>query len=371
MIGHGRFPALVTKEMKQFLRARLMLVLILYLYTAEVLMCTFAMSFDIRDLPTVFADRSNSPASRLLKDAFSSSGYFKVTHETTRDGNIARLLDRGDALAAIVVPTAFSERFDKGSPVAVQLLLDGSNSNAASVALGYARRIVQTFALKEVYAHHPEWMPPIEHRPRIWYNSELKYSYFMVLSMMSLAGMMVGVITAASGIVREKEAGTIEQLLVAPVTPFEIIAAKMLPPLVVALVSLFPSLLIADFVGVPLRGSLVLFFFFSVVFLFSSMGMGILIATVSGTLQQALLLSFFALFPILFLSGTVVPLESMPIALQYVAELSPLRHYMEAVLGIFFKGTGLEILWPHLAVLAVIGLTLLGISVMRFRRHIT
>jgi ABC-2 type transport system permease protein len=211
---------------------------------------------------------------------------------------------------------------------------------------------------------------PVEHRPRVWYNSQLDYSYFMVLSMMALAGMMVGVITAAAGIVREKESGTMEQLLVMPVSPGEMLAAKLLPPLLVGLLALFPSLLVAAAVGVPLRGSLPLFLLLSGVFLLSSLGIGVLVATVADTLQQALLISMLALMPLLFLSGTLVPLESMPRWLQYLAELSPLRHYMDAVLGLFLKGVGFEVLWPRLAAITTIGTTLLAVSVWRFWRRL-
>lgn len=160
-----------------------------------------------------------------------------------------------------------------------------------------------------------------------------------------------------------------EQLLVTPISPGEMIAAKMAPPLLVGLIALFPSLLVAGAVGVPLRGSLLLFMLFSGAFLLSSLGIGVLVATVAVTLQQALLISFLVLFPFLFLSGTIVPLESMPTGLQYLAELSPLRHYMDAVLGLFLKGVGLDVLWPRLVAMLGIGGVLLGLSVRRFRRH--
>lgn len=369
MIRRERMMALNYKEMIQFLRARGMLFLIFYLYSAEVLMCTFAMSFDVRNLATVVADFDHSRASRAISERFTSSGYFRVEHQATREDQVAELLDQGRTVAAIVIPPDFSRRLARGEPVSIQLLLDGSNANTASVAQGYAWQIIHSYAMEQVQTSAQGPMPRIEHRPRIWYNSELKYSYFMVLSMISLAGMMVGVITAAAGIVREKEAGTIEQMLVSPVRPGELIVAKMLPPLFVGLVALLPSLLVAAWVGVPMRGNLAWFFLFSAIFLVSSMGIGILIATVAHTLQQALLISFLALFPILFLSGTVVPLESMPPGLRLLAELSPLRHYMDAVLSIFLKGAGLDILWPRLAAMVLIGIALLGASLLRFRKH--
>lgn len=370
-MNRARLAAVLRKEMIQFLRDRIMLFLILYLYTAEILMCTFALSFDVRNLPTAVADFDRSADSRRLIDGFASSGYFRIEHRTTRVAELASLLNRGEALAGLVIPPEFSRRLASGTPVTTQLLLDGSNANTASVAQGYAQRIVQDYALERLgrAAGQPQALP-VEHRPRIWYNSELRYAYFMVLSMIALAGMMVGVITTAAGIVREKESGTIEQMLVTPVRPAEMIAAKMLPTLLVGLTALFPSLIIAAGVGVPLRGSLALFFLFSAAFLVSSMGIGILVATFADTLQQALLVSFFALFPILFLSGTLVPVESMPVWLQYLAELSPLTHYMEALLGIFLKGVGLGVLWHPLAIIALISATLLSLSIWRLRQRI-
>jgi ABC-2 type transport system permease protein len=368
MMDKRRLSALMRKELTQFLRDRIMLFLVLYLYTAEVIMCTVALSFDVRNLPTVLADFDRSAHSRQLTERFRSSGYFRIEHLATRDAELAALLDRGEALAAIVIPPEFSRRLTDGAPVTVQLLLDGSNANSASVAQGYAQRIVQNYALEQARLPVGSALP-IEYRPRIWYNSELRYSYFMVLSMIALAGMLVGVITAAASIVREKESGTIEQMMVTPIRPAEMIAVKMLPTLLVGLLALFPSLLIAAWFGVPMRGSLVLFFLFSAVFLVSSMGIGILIATFAETLQQALLVSFFALFPIMFLSGTLVPVESMPKGLQVLAQLSPLTHYMDALLGIFLKGVGLDTLWRQAAAMTLIGAALLAVSVLRFRRR--
>jgi ABC-2 type transport system permease protein len=370
MINAARLAAVIRKEMIQFLRDRIMLFLVLFLYTGEVIMCTVALSFDVRNLPTVVADFDRSAASRLLVERFRSSGYFNIRHAATREAQIAALLNGGEALAAVVIPPEFSRRLASGNPVSIQVLLDGSNANTASVAQGYAQRIVQEYALEKMQTLSVAPMAfPIDYRPRIWYNSELKYSYFMVLSMVALATMMVGVITAAAGIVREKESGTIEQMMVTPIRPTEMIVAKMLPTLMVGLFALLPSLLVAAWFGVPMRGDLLLFFLFSAVFLVSSMGIGILVATFAETLQQALLISFFALFPIMFLSGTLVPVESMPVGLQYLAEASPLRHYMDAVLGIFLKGVGIDLLWSRLTAIFLIAAVLLGVSIVRLKRR--
>lgn len=365
-----RLIVLLRKELTQFLRDRVMLFLVLYLYTAEVVICTVALSFDVRDLPTARADFDRSAESRLLTERFRSSGYFNVDRIIARESELAALLDRGDALAVIVIPPDFSERLAAGVPAQVQLLLDGSNANAASVAQSYARRIVRTYAVERSSTASTELSAPIDYRSRIWYNSELRYGYFMVLSMIAQAGMLVGVIISAASIVREKESGTIEQMMVTPVRPAEMVVAKMTPTLLVGMFALFPSLLVAAWFGVPMRGSLLLFFLLSAMFLASSMGIGILIATFTETLQQALLTSFFALFPIMFLSGTLVPVESMPVGLQYLAQASPLTHYLKAVLGVFLKGVGLDVLWPQAAALGMIGALLLAASLLRLGRRI-
>jgi ABC-2 type transport system permease protein len=186
--------------------------------------------------------------------------------------------------------------------------------------------------------------------------------------MIALAALMVGVIYPAASIVREKEAGTIEQLKVTPIGTMELFVAKTMPTLVMGLLSIFPSLLIVWWFGVPLRGSLALFLALSAVFLLSAVAIGVLIGSISRTLQQALLLSFFGLFPILFLSGTITPAESMPDMLQALSLVSPLRHYMDVILGVFLKGTGLTELWPQALALVVIGTPLFLLAAWVFRR---
>jgi len=364
-----RMRAILRKELTQFLRDRVMLLLVLFLYTGEVIMCTIALSFDVRDLPTAVADFDRSPESRALVERFGSSGYFAVQHAATREADIVRLLNDGSALAALIIPADFARGLQRGEQTNVQLLLDGSNANTATVAQGYAQRIVQSFVRDRASRASAAVSPAIDYRPRIWYNSQLRYSYFMVLSMIAAAGMVVGVVTTAASIVREKESGTIEQLLVTPISGAELIGAKMFPTLLVSLVGVVLSLFVAAGFGVPMRGSLTLYLLLSCLFVISSMGLGILVGTLTRTLQHALLVSLFALFPVLFLSGTMVPLESMPPWLQYAAQLSPVTHYMDILRGIFLKGVGLGVLWPQALALGALGAALLGGSLWRFRRR--
>ena len=209
----------------------------------------------------------------------------------------------------------------------------------------------------------------IEARTRIWCNPELKFRYFMIVSMIVIAGVMVGMIHPASTMVREKETGTIEQIMVTPLRRHKVVVAKLLPTVSIALVSLFPSIFIARIMGLPIKGSVPLFFFASMIFLFTSMGTGVFISTLSRNMQQALLITFFILFPVIFLSGTTVPVEGMPIALQYLSLLSPVRYYMEIALGIFLKGVGIEILWPKLLIIFLSGAVIFPLSLLRLRRR--
>jgi ABC-2 type transport system permease protein len=205
---------------------------------------------------------------------------------------------------------------------------------------------------------------------RVWYNPDQTTTAFMALSMIALAGMMVGVIHPAASIVREKEQGTIEQLLVTPIRTGELFFAKTVPTLLMGILSVFPSLLIVAWFEVPLRGSLLLFVALTAVFLLSAIALGVLVAAVSRTMQQALLLAFFGLFPIMFLSGSLTPVESMPEFLQWLSLGSPLRYYMEIILGVFLKGAGWRELWQEALILLGIGATLFSLAALAFRRRI-
>jgi ABC-2 type transport system permease protein len=206
---------------------------------------------------------------------------------------------------------------------------------------------------------------------RVWYNSNQSYTPFVVLSMIALAALMVGMIHPAASIVREKESGTIEQLRVTPIGRAELFVAKTLPTMLIGLISVYPSLLIVWWFGVPLRGSLAVFMALTALFLVSAVALGVLIAAFSTTLQQALLLSFFVLFPTMFLSGTIAPVESMPEVLQALSLASPLRHYMDVILGVFLKGAGIDVLWPQALALLFIGSLLFTVAALVFRRGAT
>lgn len=365
----ARLAGLLVKELIQFLRDPLMLILILWLYTAEVVICAYALSFEVENMPLAVVDMDRSPQSRTLVQRFLATNVFADAGRPASAAEAGAWLQNGRARVALIVPPEFQRDLLGNRGPAVQLLLDGSNSNISAQARGYALEIVGRFATLGGVADDTEVgaVPMV----RIWYNPDQTFTAFVVLSMVALAALMVGVIHPAASIVREKEAGTIEQLRVTPIRTPELFVAKTLPTLVMGLLSVFPSLLIVWWFGVPLRGSLLLFLGLTAIFLLSAIALGVLIASISRTLQQALLLAFFGLFPLMFLSGTLAPVESMPKVLQIASLASPLRHYMDVTLGIFLKGVGIRELWPSTLALIAIGVPLFLAAVRIFRRQET
>ena len=351
-----RLLGLLAKESIQFLRDRVMLILILWLYTVEVVICTLALSFEVEDMPLAVVDLDRTAASRALVESFLVTDAFAPAGDLASAAEAERWLQEGRARIALIVPEGFQQDLVRGETAPLQILLDGTNSNIAAQARAYALEIAGSHA--SLVGGEP--VPAMGATPvvRVWYNPDQTYTSFMVLSMVALAALMVGVIYPAASIVRERESGTIEQLRVTTIRTGELLAAKTLPTLLMGLLSVFPSLLIVWWFGVPLRGSLPVFLALTAVFLLSAISIGVLVAAVSRTLQQALLLSFFGLFPLMFLSGTLAPVESMPEALQVLSLASPLRHYMDVILGVFLKGSGFAELWPQALALLLIAVPL-------------
>lgn len=370
-----RFAAAVRKEFRQFLRDRLVVALVVFLYTAEIAICTAALSFDVRNLKLAVYDGERSQLSARLIERFTSTGYFAERLPARSPGEAGRLLDAGRADLALVIPPGFSAGVAAGRGADVQVLLSGINSNTASAARGYAATIVGRFAhdlAVEGAARQgaAPRLPGVRAELRVWYNPQLEFKRFMAIGMLVSAGLAAGIITAAAGLVREQEAGTLEQLVVTPLRSAELIGAKAAPPFTVGMLALAPGLAIAKAFGVPLAGSIALFVLASALALATFLAIGFFIGTLVQTLQQALLLTFFVLFPLMFLSGTIVPLESTPLAMRALSFLSPVRYYMELALGILMKGVGLEVLWPQLAALAASAGVLGAWSVARLKRHL-
>ena len=364
---NARIPGLVIKDFAQMLRVPMVLFLILFLTTAELAICTLALDFDVKNLKLAIVDSDRSVASRMLTREFTSGGSF-VLHSEPRSGKDAlRQLRSGEVDALVEIPSGFSARLSSRRPAPIGVVVDGSNANIAARASAY---IVELSArmTRERLAGTTERPTGVQPAVRVWYNPQLTNKRFMGIAALVQSVFMLAIILPAAGIVREKQSGTMEQIRVTPIRAHEFFIGKLIPPLLIGLGSLFPSLLVLLLLGVPMNGNLMTLFAFQGLFLLSGLSMGVFIATLTSTLQQALLGSFFGLFPLLFLSGSTSPIESMPPWLQAGAEVSPIRHYLEIASGLFLKGAGVEELWRHAAALLLISLAMFLGSWTIFRR---
>ena len=372
----GPLAALIRKEFIQFFRRKPLIVLVVWTIAVEIAICAYSITYDVTNIPLAVRDLDRSPQSRELTSRFLRMPYFQLRHSPLSAAALDDLLESGRAEMALVIPPGFSRGLERRMPASVQLLADGSNSNSALIALGYATRIIREYS-RQIETERfrsrgiPDLvLPAVENHSRAWYNPTLRSVDHEVIAMLTLAVMMIAIILPAAGLAWEKEAGTIEQLLVMPFRPWELMLAKVVPTFFVSMVSLFIALWVPWWFAVPIRGSLGLFFLMSALFLFTSLGMGLFIGTVSQNLQQALLLSFFSIFPILVISGTVVPVEAMPYPIQMLSYLSPLTYYTEIALAIFLKGAGLGALWSQAVAMAGLGIATFALGVWRFGRHV-
>jgi len=362
-----RLSGLVSKEFAQMLRDPIVLFLIFWLTTIEVAMCTMAVGMDVRNLKLGLIDNDNTPISRALTSELTSADTFVLSRVFAADVEAEASLRRGDLDVLVEIPPRFAAQIAANHPTEIGVVVDGSNATVASRARAYIVELTARFV--QTRAHGSMAMQGgVQPALRVWYNPDLTNTRFVALAMMAQAGFMLAIVLPAAGMVREKQNGTLEQIRVTPIRPHELFIGKILPPMIVSTLSLFPSMLIARLAGVPMNGSLALFVALNLVSLFSAVSIGVFVATITSTLQQALLTSFFALFPLLFLSGSITPTESMPQWLQAVTQASPLRHGIEIITSIFLKGAGFRELWPHAAALAAIGTLLFAASWVLFRR---
>ncbi len=367
--------ALIKKEFIQFFRSKPMVVLFVYVIAAEIAICAWAITYDVTHISAAVYDLDGSAESRELVARFARNRYFDPPLAVSGPRELEGLLESGRVTLGVVIPPDFSRRLAQSLPAPVQLRLDGSNSNTALIALGYAKRLVARYsdeielAQLRRAAGRVRPLPSVENRARAWYSPELKSRYFVVVAMLVLGVTLTGILHPAAALAWEKERGTMEQLLVMPFRTWELMLAKVVPTLVVSLAALALALWVPWWFEVPVRGSLALFFALSALFLFAAMGLGLLFGSIARNLQQALLLGFFAVFPLFVISGTLVPVESMPRPIQLVSYLSPVRYYLEIALGVFLKGVGLKVLWPQILAMSGLGAAIFGLGLWRFGRE--
>lgn len=365
-INRGRLVQLVRKELRQMFRdprsRRLLFVGPIF----QLLIFGYAVNTDVRHASMFVVDEDATAESRRLVDVLTATGYFDVTGRGTRPAEIADALDHGRALIGVDIPRGFARRLGQGDPADVQLLVDGSTANTANVALGYATQIISRYALARAA---PAAAGGVDFRVRAWYNPNLESRMYNVPAIMGNLVMMMSLLLTALALVREREIGTLEQLMVSPLRPAELIIGKTVPGAMVALIDMMVITAIALlWFGVPFRGSFLLLLVASVLFILTGLGVGLLISTVSATQQEAFMSMFLFFLPAMMLSGMMFPVENMPQALQYLTLANPIRHYLVVVRGVFLRGAGWGALMPQLLTLLGIGVGVLGFATTRFRK---
>ena len=351
-----------------------MLPILLILPVLQLIILGYAVSSDIKHLATAICDLDRTPESRALADRFATSGYFDIRYHLADERRIKDLVDAGRVRVGIVIPPRFAAGLAREETVTVQLLLDGTDSNTATVAQGYVTQIVNAEASRIVLERlGPKSLPPtaVDSSIRVWFNPDLKSVNFMVPGVVALILTIVTMTMTATAIVKEKERGTIEQLIVSPIRPYQLMLGKSIPFVIIG----YADILIIVVVGllwfrVPMAGSFGLLLALSGLFIMTTLGLGLLISTVSQTQQQAMMFGFFANPPFMLLSGFMFPIASMPEPMQYLTYLIPLRYFLVVIRGIFLKGVGLEVLWPQAVAMLVFGVSVLTLSALRFQKHI-
>lgn len=372
-----RVRFLFFKELIQVFRDRRLRITLILPPIFQLIIFGYAANLDVQHLPMAIRDLDQSVDSRELISRFGSSKYFDIIAYPVHLKEIEGLIKKGKITFSMEIPSGFSKKIKKGETVAIQILVDGTESNTALIALGYVSRILSEYSNQVIFSRlNQEGMGRFEEvgvelEPRIWFNPNLESRFFYVPGVIASIAFLIPIILTAQAIVREREMGTLEQIMVTPIRPWELILGKTLP---FAMIGFLDILLIA-FIGVfwfkiPFRGNLFTLLFGSLLFLTSSVGIGLFISTICTTQQQAQISTFFFVMPAFILSGFAFPLENMPQWLQYFTYISPLRYFLIIIRGIFLKGIGLSVLWPHMGALAILGGFMIALSSMRFQKRL-
>jgi len=365
----SRFWALVRKEINQILGNKQLIILLLVPPTVQLLLYGFALNPDVHNLKLGVVDYANVSASRELVSALTENKIFLVDAYPASERELSRQVEEGKLTAGIVIPPEFRREIAQGQTAAIQVFIDGVDANTAGIASGYITQIVRQYS-RNLGAN--PLLPPVKPEVVFLYNPGLTSSWFFVPGVMGLVLTLIGSLVSAVTVVREKDTGTLEQLLMTPAEPWEILLAKIVPLFILLLGDVLLALTLARSVfGVPFRGNFLLFMVLSGLYLFVGIGVGIMLATISKSQQQVVLTTFFINLPMVQTSGAIAPIETMPLFFQILALFNPLRHYIAIVRGILLKGVGLEVLWMHALALAVFAVLLLTISSMKFRSQLS
>lgn len=368
-----RIRELIRKEFITLFRDKRNRPILIAVPIIQMLIFGYVVNYDINLIRVAVLDQSRTHESRMLMDTLTGGGIFRIDRMAGNPRELEALLLDGTVELAVTMGPDLSENIRRGETAAVQVLVDGSMSNMASVRISYtvmAFDRVNRLLLREL---HPQPMDygRIDARIRTWYNPNLDSRHYFVPGIVAFVIMLISLILTSIAIIREKEQGTMEQLIVTPLRPVELIAGKTIPYILISFAQMIVVTSLAVYwFQIPFAGSLALLAFATGLFLLSSLGVGIFISTVSATQQQAMMTTFFFMLPAFMLSGFVFPIANMPEPVQWLTYLNPLRYFLVIIRGIFLKGVGMAVLWPQFAALAILGAILFAGAVGRFRKRL-
>jgi ABC-2 type transport system permease protein len=372
----ARLKQMLIKEFIQVLRDGRTRFLLFGPPIIQMLIFGYAATFEIHHVATVVLDLDHTQESRELISRFTSSPYFDVQRQLTDHRQVGEIIDRGQATVALQINPGFAQNLRKGQTAPLQVIVDATNSNTALIASGYINQIALKFAksyqqdrINRISPQLAERIPSVQLEQRPWYNPDLRSRWFFVPGIVGSLTLVLVVNLTAFAVVREREIGTLEQIMVTPIRPAEFILGKTLPFFLIGLldVSLIATVGTLWF-RVPFQGHIMVLFLGAILFLVCMLGVGLLISTVSATQQQALVTAFFFIMPAITFSGFGFPINTMPLWLQYLTYASPLRYFLVVLRGTYLKGVGLGILWPQMLAMGVLGTVLLAVAVLRFHK---
>jgi ABC-2 type transport system permease protein len=374
----GALLAMIVKEFRQLRQDKKMIPAMIVGPVIQLLILGFAANLDVQHIPFVLVDQDRTPASRELVDRFTGSGTFDLVGAEDTVAAVDPWLVENRAQIALVIAPGYGEDIAAGRPPRVQAIADGTDSNSSGLGLGYAAQIVNGVGVKLAAERRPAARAaahPIgsfELVPRVWYNPDLRSRWFYVPAVLAMVLMLVTMILPSMAVVKEKEIGTLEQLIVTPLRPWQIILGKLAPFVAVGMLDLLLiTALVTGVFKVPLRGSFFLLVGLTFLFLMTTLGLGLLVSSVVRTQQQAMGFCVYVLMvPMIYLSGLIFPIENMPSGFQTASRVIPVRYYANILRGIFLKGSGIDVLWPDALALLIIGTTVLGLASLRFRKSL-
>jgi ABC-2 type transport system permease protein len=374
---NSRLTSLIRKEFIQIIRDPRTLILVLIMPVMQLFLLGYAATNDVRNVALAVFDQDRGPATRALLDAYRAADYFRLAYEVDSEEELRALIDEGKARAGLIIPPDYTKRVRAGEEVQVAFVLDGSDPTVAATSLSAAQLIGQQHAtqiLAERLAARGQSGAvdmPIEVRTQVWYNPDLVSAYYMIPGVIGMILYALTSILTANAIVRERERGTIEQLIVTPIRSWELVVGKLLPYVILAFLNALEILAIgAWWFKVPIRGDLGLILALSGLFLMSSLGIGLTASTIANTQQESMLIVWMTLLPSIFLSGFFFPLDAMPKVLQWISYLFPLRYYLVIIRALTIKGSGIASLQNEIIALIVFGTGIMTVATLRFRKRL-